>query len=241
MDFLWLLFLVGIATGLPIVAKPVAFVLAGDSTTAKGGGWGNGFITFVEKPNIGTNYGHNGATTVSFKKGGDWGKVISDVKRHSGQYQVYVTIQFGHNDQKEKAGISIQQFEQNMKALAGEVKSNGGIPILVTPLTRRSFNGNKVSENLSRERSATLNAARSGGYQSIDLNSESTRYVNAIGPNNAHKYNLESKDNTHLNEKGGIVFGRMVADLVSDRIPSLRSVFKKNEAMSSAIKSGKLA
>ncbi|KAF2188731.1 carbohydrate esterase family 12 protein [Zopfia rhizophila CBS 207.26] len=58
-------------------------------------------------------------------------------------------IQFGHNDQKSDKGISMSQFEHNMGALAAEVKSSGGIPILVTPLTRRSFNGNKVAGSLS--------------------------------------------------------------------------------------------
>jgi hypothetical protein len=78
-------------------SKPPAFFLAGDSTTAKqssgGGGWGTGFLSFLERPAIGTNYGHNGATTVSFKSGGDWDKVIGDVKRNAGSHQVFVTIQ----------------------------------------------------------------------------------------------------------------------------------------------------
>ena len=56
------------------------FILAGDSTTAKGGGWGDGFLQILQAPAHGTNLGHGGATTVSFRRGGDWGKVISAVK-----------------------------------------------------------------------------------------------------------------------------------------------------------------
>jgi hypothetical protein len=71
------------------------FVLAGDSTTAKqsdgGGGWGDGFLRTLQSPSGGTNFGHNGATTVSFRSGGDWGKVISEVKKNGGA--AYVTIQ----------------------------------------------------------------------------------------------------------------------------------------------------
>jgi hypothetical protein len=92
------------AAPMPVVAlessadeKPAAFFLAGDSTTAKqsngGGGWGNGFLSYLEKPSIGTNYGHNGATTVTFKSGGDWEKVISDVKKNAGSHRTFVTIQ----------------------------------------------------------------------------------------------------------------------------------------------------
>jgi hypothetical protein len=125
--------------------------------------------------------------------------------------------------------------------MAAEVKAAGATPILITSLTRRTFQGGKVVENLSNERNAAIAAAKSGGYKYIDLNAESTRYINAIGSGNANKYNLAEKDFTHLNDHGGVVFGRMVADLISQAVPEAGKAFKKNEAMSSAIKSGKPA
>lgn len=83
--------------------KPAAFFLAGDSTTAiqstGGGGWGNGFLATLQSPAYGVNKGHNGATTVSFVKGGDWAAVLDLVKNATDAYDVFVTIQFGHNDQ----------------------------------------------------------------------------------------------------------------------------------------------
>lgn len=89
----------------PCSPKPPAFILAGDSTTAiqsaGGGGWGNGFLSFLRAPPAwGVNKGHNGATTVSFVQGGDWANVtrLIDEKNAEG-YQVWVTVQFGHNDQ----------------------------------------------------------------------------------------------------------------------------------------------
>jgi hypothetical protein len=82
-------------------ALPPAFFLAGDSTTAiqllsntsNGGGWGTGFIQQLVHGAIGTNYGHNGATTASFVSGGDWAKVLKDVKSVRGKYRAFVTIQ----------------------------------------------------------------------------------------------------------------------------------------------------
>jgi lysophospholipase L1-like esterase len=83
--------------------KPAAFFLAGDSTTAiqstGGGGWGNGFLATLLSPAYGVNKGHNGATTASFVKGGDWATVLELVKNATETYNVFVTIQFGHNDQ----------------------------------------------------------------------------------------------------------------------------------------------
>jgi hypothetical protein len=42
------------------------------------------------------NYGVNGQTTVSFKKKGYWRKVVEEVKKVRGAWEVYVTIQFEH-------------------------------------------------------------------------------------------------------------------------------------------------
>ena len=73
---------------------PVYWVLAGDSTTATNGGWGDAFLaTTVSDGSSGKNYGHSGATTKSFRAGGDWGEVIDEIGTHKDDYQVYVTIQ----------------------------------------------------------------------------------------------------------------------------------------------------
>jgi hypothetical protein len=77
--------------------KPPVFLLAGDSTTAtpsgSGGGWGDGFLGTLANGAIGTNYGHNGATTASFVSGGDWATVLAAVKSKKTSYTPYVTIQ----------------------------------------------------------------------------------------------------------------------------------------------------
>ncbi|KAG9231769.1 SGNH hydrolase-type esterase domain-containing protein [Amylocarpus encephaloides] len=195
-------------------AKPAAFFLAGDSTTAIKGGWGNGFLTLLTNGAIGTNFGHSGATTKSFVAGGDWAKVISAVKANSEKYTTYVTIQFGHNDQKEAANISLPQFTTNLKRMTLDVLSAGGHPILTTSLTRRTFSGGKVIENLSEQVAATLQVAKDQKVQSIDLNKASTAYINAVGQANADKYNLESGDRTHVNPEGELLFGNMVAWLI---------------------------
>jgi hypothetical protein len=88
-----------LATASPVerATKPPAFYLAGDSTTAapsgSGGGWGNGFLGTLVSGAIGTNYGHNGATTATFVSGGDWATVIAAVKSAKASYTPYVTIQ----------------------------------------------------------------------------------------------------------------------------------------------------
>ncbi|KAK3061678.1 hypothetical protein LTS18_005675 [Coniosporium uncinatum] len=206
--------------------KSPAFLLAGDSTTAntysnQQGGWGRGFCATLKEPAVCVNLGHNGRTTKSFRDGPDWGWVLGNVTKFKGGHEVFVTIQFGHNDQKESNGVTLAQYEQNLGRMAREVVQAGGTPILTTPLTRRSFSSstNKIKPDLAPFRAATLSAAaRTGVYKVIDLNAKSEGYCNAIGEAASHGYNLIEGDNTHLNRRGGDVFGRMVSGLVLEAV-----------------------
>ena len=123
--------------------KPPFFLLAGDSTTAVqsegGGGWGDGFLnTTLHHGASGINYGHNGATTVSFREGGDWDQVLRAAEDSLSEYRPYVTIQFGHNDQKAAKNISIDEFTANLERFVEEVRAVPAVPVLVTSLSRVS-------------------------------------------------------------------------------------------------------
>ncbi|KAH9241062.1 carbohydrate esterase family 12 protein [Colletotrichum gloeosporioides 23] len=220
-------------------AKPPAFYLAGDSTTAKqsegGGGWGNGFLSFLKSPAKGTNYGVNGRTTVDYVSGGYWATVKKAVTDSVKDFDVYVTIQFGHNDQKPEKNISLDQYQTNLGSLAKEIKALGATPILVTPLTRRSFSNGVVTNNLANERERTIAAATETKTTYIDLNLNSRKFVQAIGEDKAHSYNLKADDNTHLNAEGSVVFGRLVADLVLQKETQLASYFNPNKTLSDEI------
>ncbi|TQN69181.1 Rhamnogalacturonan acetylesterase RhgT [Colletotrichum shisoi] len=189
-------------------AKPPAFFLAGDSTTAVqatgGGGWGNGFLSFLKKPAFGTNYGRNGRTTVDYVSQGHWDTVKSAVKSNTASFDVYVTIQFGHNDQKPEKNISLDQYQSNLV-------------------------------NLSNERERTIAAAAAGKTTYVDLNLYSRKFVQAIGETKAHSYNLQEDDNTHLNDEGSVVFGRLVADLLLEKEKKLEQWFTPNKSLSDEI------
>ncbi|KAL4784121.1 SGNH hydrolase-type esterase domain-containing protein [Aspergillus varians] len=194
----------GVAYARPTkLALPPAFFLAGDSTTAPDGGWGDAFVASLTSNSTGTNSGHSGATTGSFR---------SDATRTS-TYTPYVTIQFGHNDQKTDAGVAT--FLDNLVQFDKDVRDAGGQPIFFTSLTRRSFGDDEtVVDDLANVRELTIQAAEKTGALWADLNTVSREYVNAIGEENAHTYNLAEDDNTHLNEAGGIVFAGIVGLLL---------------------------
>lgn len=65
--------------------------------------------------------------------------------------------------------------------------------------------------------------------------------MNAVGKEAASKYNLASNDWTHLNAWGGVVFARIVSDLLVEKYPFFEAVTVKNETLSALIRAGKPA
>ena len=248
----------------PRADEPIYWLLAGDSTTAPGGGWGDAFLSTTVAPgSSGANYGHSGATTASFRAGGDWAQVLDEVARHKESYRVYVTIQvsklppslpplalagrkdmltrekFGHNDQKETSGVTLPAYATNLASFASEALAAGATPILLTPLTRRTFSGGAVLENLANETAATISVAEENGLHWVDLNKASTKYVNAIGQEKADAYNLARGDRTHVNVWGGVVFARVVSGLLVGKYPEeFVGVTVGNETLSKLIEEG---
>ncbi|CZT11461.1 related to acetylesterase [Rhynchosporium agropyri] len=245
-SFLWQLGLAGIAISSPVQPakkglKTPAFFLAGDSTTASGGGWGNGFLTTLVGGANGTNFGHNGATTESFRAGGDWANVTGAVKRASATHSPYVTIQFGHNDQKPIKNITVAEFKVNMKKFAQEVIAAGGTPILVTSLSRRRYVNGSIDLDLVEQVKATLAVASDLKAAVIDLNAASMKYLNAIGETKARTYDKVLDDSTHLNPNAGLVFGNMVAGLILESSVGhlVKPYVKEDASIKAAIAAGK--
>lgn len=161
------------------------------------------------------------------------------------------TPQFGHNDQKNTSGVSLSQYTSNLATFAREVQAAGATPILVTPLTRRSYTNTTgyplITEDLNQNRFTTIQAARATGSRFIDLNEASTTYCDEIGPAACWVYDLNDggdveklngTDHTHLNVWGSVVFGRMVSDLMGQKYDDIREVTMPNATMSNDIWNG---
>jgi lysophospholipase L1-like esterase len=196
--------------------------------------------TTLKSGATGTNYGHNGATTVSFRDGGDWATVLAAAKKAKSSFEPYVTIQFGHNDQKADKNISMADFTANLIQFVKEVRAIPATPILVTSLSRRRFSSStgKINENLKDVTAAAKDAASKTGVKIIDLNAASTKYLNAVGEAKAATYNLKSDDFTHLNKQGSIVFGNMVAMLIGESVPELKQYVVPVKEIAAALKGG---
>ena len=204
-------------------------------------GWGTGFLTTtLRKGATGQNFGHNGATTVSFRAGGDWAAVIAAAQASKANYSPSVTIQFGHNDQKPDKNISMAQLTANLVKMVEEVRAVPAVPILVTSFSRRRFSNStgKITENLADVVAATKEAAAESKAYIIDLNAASTKYLNAIGPDNSASYNLNPTDFTHLNSQGSEVFGNMVAELIEAEVKEVERYVQPEKEIVKAIRKG---
>ncbi len=166
----------------PIRASKI--VLVGDSTTAVAGGWGGAFCadhvtSFVACVNL----ARGGRSSGSYIAEGSWTLALAEM-RAPGFVKTWVLIQFGHNDQPGKPGRSTDlatEFPANLRRYVVETRAAGAIPILVTPLTRRTFVDGKLVQDLEPWAASVRTVARAMNVPLIDLNAKSGAAITAMG------------------------------------------------------------
>lgn len=171
--------------------KAVKIVLIGDSTSSVQGGWGPSFCGWhVTSFAACINLARGGRSSGNYRTEGSWALAMDEIKS-GGFTDTYVLIQFGHNDQPGKPGRSTDlatEFPVNMKRYVDEVKAVGGKPVLVTPLTRRSFKDGKLLDDLGPWAEAVRNVAAETSTPVVDLHARSQAAVQAVGPVEAMKF-----------------------------------------------------
>ena len=166
----------------------IRIILVGDSTVAPHNGWGPGFCPLLTADVECINLAKNGRSTSSYRAEGSWAKVL-DLLQTGSFHATYVLIQFGHNDQPGKPGRSTDlatEFPANLRRYAEDVKAAGGHPVLITPLTRRSFHNGILKNDLVPWADAAKTVAREEAIPVLDLNNESSAAVQKMGPSEAN-------------------------------------------------------
>ena len=159
-------------------------ILVGDSTTQVGSGWGGAFCadhvtSFVACINL----ARGGRGTFDYRAEKSWDLAVNEM-RVPGYTKTYVLIQFGHNDQPGKPGRSTDlrtEYPDNLRRYVREAREAGAVPVLITPLTRRSFVNGSLQDDLEAWATVVRQVAREMRVPLIDLHATSVAAVQAMG------------------------------------------------------------
>ncbi|HKX83361.1 MAG TPA: rhamnogalacturonan acetylesterase, partial [Pyrinomonadaceae bacterium] len=141
----------------------------------------------------------------------------------------YLLIQYGHNDEKEKdegAG-AFTTYKATLRHFAEEVRRKGGIPILITPMHRRTFSEDgKVTNSHGDYPEAVRQVAKEDNLSLIDLTAMSKDLYEALGKEDSGRLFKEG-DGTHHNNYGAYQIAKVIVQSVRDqRLPLVRFLAK---------------
>ncbi|RYE36716.1 MAG: rhamnogalacturonan acetylesterase [Sphingobacteriaceae bacterium] len=210
---------------------PITIFLAGNSTVVNQddepwASWGQMIPRFFKPGVVIANHAESGLTLGSFIGSKRLEKVLSVMKAGD-----YLFIEFGHNDQKEKGPNdgAYKSYTERLQFFVAEVKRKGGIPVIVTSTSRRSFAFNgKIENSLGDYPEAARKVAWQENVALIDLNQMTTQMWDALGVEKSTKafvhYPVNSypgqdkalADNTHFNPYGAYEIAKCIIQGIKD-------------------------
>jgi len=221
-------FAAAILAALPLYSAQVTIVLTGDSTVNQEGGWGTGFCAAAGPQIRCLNHALNGRSSKSFRDEGRWAPVLAAKPD-------YVLIQFGHNDQPgkgpERETDPRTTYRENLARYVDEVRSAGGIPILVTSIVRRNFDeaGKIRRDQLVPYVEAVRQLALDKNVPLIDLYALTLEQSERMGPSGSAVLGVRAADGkldtTHLGPVGQRDIGMMAVRELMRVQPALRGHF----------------
>lgn len=207
---------------------PTVYLL-GDSTVCDQPGepyasWGQ-MLTAFFKPEIAiANHAESGESLKSSFGAKRLEKVLSLLKKGD-----YVFIQFGHNDEKEKGeGIgAMTTYKASLKQYVAAIRAKGGVPVLITPMHRRTFDADgKITNSHGDYPDAVRLAAKEENVALIDLNRMSKDFYEALGKEKSGAAFKEG-DGTHHNNYGAYELAKMIVEgIKTDKLPIAKFLIK---------------
>lgn len=205
-------------------------VLVGDSTMAPNTGYGEALCERLRPAQDCLNVAKGGRSTLSYRAEGLWDDLMHRLRtRPQDAHPVHVLIQFGHNDQPGKVGRSTDlatEYPDNLRRFVDDVRAVDAVPVLVTPLTRRSLEGAQVSDQLRPWSLAMQQVAAEKGVALVDLHAQSLALVERLGQARADELAETAPqqrrfDRTHLGERGACVFADLMSQALARAVPAL--------------------
>lgn len=203
------------------VDVPTVYLL-GDSTVCDQPGepyasWGQMLPRFF-KPEIAVaNNAESGESLRSSLGAKRLDKVLSVLKKGD-----YVLIQFAHNDEKEKGENvgAMTTFKASLKQYVAAIRAKGGVPVLITPMHRRTFDADgKITNSHGDYPEAVRQAAKEENAPLIDLTAMSKEFYEALGKEKSGVAFKEG-DATHHSKYGSYELAKMIVEgIKKDNLP----------------------
>ncbi|AHF91414.1 pectate lyase [Opitutaceae bacterium TAV5] len=212
----------------PSAPPPLTLALVGDSTVANyppghpRRGWGQLLPEFLA-PNVNVlNEARGGRSTKSFEAK-YWTRVLSAKPD-------FIFIQFGHNDShakdKPEATDAATDYRDNLRRYVTEARAAGATPVLVTPVSRRTFRKGQLTDRLAPYADAMRIVATETKTPLVDLHKSSADLFTRLGEAATDDWTLNNAgqpdqtgpgDRTHFTETGA----REIARLVAEALPAI--------------------
>ncbi|WP_177154846.1 cellulose binding domain-containing protein [Glycomyces harbinensis] len=188
-------------------------------------GWGQVVDRYFDDEVTIANHAIGGRSSRSFIEQGRLDAILELIQPGD-----YLFVQFGHND----ATVSVperytspEDYKTYLRDhyIAGAIEK-GAVPVLVTPVSRRSFDADTGEFNTSFPEyvEKVYELHEETGVAMVDLSASSRAYLNEIGPEEAKSVFLHvpagvypnrpagTTDDTHFQEYGAIQMARLVAE-----------------------------
>ena len=219
------------STSGPTAPLPTLFII-GDSTVKNGSGkgegglwgWGHPIATHFDPAKIHVeNRALGGRSSRTFLTEGLWEKVRAALKPGD-----FVLMQFGHNDGgslaegdrprsslkgngDEAREVTVAKTDQievvhaygwYLRQYIADAKAGGATPIVLSPVPRNMWKGDKVNRAANDYGQWAAEAAKAGGAFFIDLNEIVARHYEAEGPRKVQAQYFTTTDHTHTTVAG---------------------------------------
>ena len=216
--------------------KAKTIFIAGDSTAAERDtsnnnqerGWGQMLQDYFNKNFVVVdNRARGGRSSKSFIDEGRWDEILKVMKKGD-----YAIIQFGHNDGVEDEARHTDPgstFEEYLTKYATDTIQHGGIPILMSPVSRRWWKNGKLVDSFGGYREGAKNVATKLKVHYVDANAITTELINSLGDEGSKKLFMISagkNDNTHFTIQGATIVAKLLAEAVIKEVPELAPYYK---------------
>jgi lysophospholipase L1-like esterase len=129
----------------------------------------------------------------------------------------WLLMQFGHNDMKSTAPDALERYTGDLRRVVDETRKRGGIPVLFTPVSRRSFDADgKITNSFGGYPDAVKLVAREKDVPLIDLQEMGAAFYEAMGPDASHRAFANMSENTHHSDYGSYQLAKCVVQRIKD-------------------------